>query len=589
MKFVHFSKKHKYIAAVAGGIFFILLIVGNIIAAKYKAIIQRTLPVAVAEATDSLYHISVKRVSINLLNRRITLRGVHIEVDSAIMRRQKLDSSAKKNYYDIKIPRLQISGIMWDKLTGGEGYSCAEFSLKNPQITIVHTPKALTRYRKVKKRAAVKDFSAGEVVVNNATIKYISDTADTTRQFTFSRCHILLNNWLYNQESLQDSSRVLLAQSAIFKIGKFLFYPPGSFYQLSVENITYTTESDKLTAANLKYLPRIPEDECWKRMPEQKELYSIVLPTIELAGINREKLLYYKELHIDAIYLNNSEIKIAMNRLLPENTKSKMGRFPNQLIQKIKMPLAIKNVVLNNGKITYAETSEKTGKTASIVFEKLDGTIKNITNIQQLVINNSSCIAQMECKLNNKTDVQAMFNLSLADSSGAFSAGLKIHSLQGRQISEQTKAFSLLEVRSLNMKSLELQVSGNEHAAEGKFKMHYSNLGIKMLKDTSKLPENQKRKGLISFIANNMILYSANPMPGEALRTVNTYVERDQSKSFFNLVWKNILYGVRETTIRDMDVIRWLQKNEQKQQQKPPQDKKRKKIFNRNEINKEPQ
>lgn len=52
-------------------------------------------------------------------------------------------------------------------------------------------------------------------------------------------------------------------------------------------------------------------------------------------------------------------------------------------------------------------------------------------------------------------------------------------------------------------------------------------------------------------------------MPGEEVRKVQTKVERDELKSFFNLVWKSILQGVQETVIRDMEVIDWIRNNEQ--------------------------
>ena len=52
-------------------------------------------------------------------------------------------------------------------------------------------------------------------------------------------------------------------------------------------------------------------------------------------------------------------------------------------------------------------------------------------------------------------------------------------------------------------------------------------------------------------------------MPGEEVRKVQTKVERDEMKSFFNLVWKNILQGVQNTAIRDLEVIDWIRNNEQ--------------------------
>lgn len=579
MRLPSLTKKQKRITGVLSVILVLLLIGGNIIAYRYKKIIEKALPQAVADATDSLYHISVKRVSINLLNRRITLHDVNIWADTAIINQQKKDSTAKPNYYKMSIPKLQVSGIMWDKLTGGEGYSCGTFILRRPQISIYKTNKALT-VRNVKQHNVTREFSAGKIQVNNAKITYIFGSIDEIKKLNISNLRIKLLNWSYDNKSLSDSTRFLLSDNGEIEAGQISYEPPHSFYRFSVQNIKYNSNDNKLTANDLKMKLKVSEEVFLSSHEEQKEIYDIHFPNIELNNLDRLKLSRDKELHISDIYLNHSKIRISLNRLLPENTKSKMGRFPNQLLQKMKLPLDIRKITINNASVTYTETSEKTNKQASIIFDKLNGNVTNITNIPTYLETDNNCIARFNCKLNGNTDVSTIFNLSLTDKQGAFAMNMDIAGLQGRQLTQQTKAFALLEVRALNMKNMTMELTGNELSAKSNFVMLYNNLSIKMLTDENKLLKDKKKKRFISFIANNMILYSANPMPGTQPRRINTYVERDEMKSFFNLIWQNILYGVRETTIRDMEIIRWLQKNE-KEKKENNRERKLKEILKR--------
>ncbi len=579
MRLPSLTKKQKRFAGVISVILVILFIGGNIIAYRYKKIIEKALPQAVADATDSLYHISVKRVSINLLNRRITLHNVNIWADTTIINQQKRDSTAKPNYYKMSIPKLQVSGIMWDKLTGGEGYSCGTFILKRPKISIYKTNKALTVHN-VTQHTITREFSADKIQVNNAKITYIFGATDTVKRLDIINLKVKLWNWSYNDESLSDSTRFLLSEHGEIEAGQITYEPPNSFYRFSVKNTKYSSRNNKLTASDLKMKLKVSEEVFLKNREEQKEIYDIHFPTIELDNMDRLKLSKDKELHISDIYLNHSKIAISLNRLLPENTKSKMGRFPNQLLQKMKLPVNIRKITINNAAVTYTETSEKTHKQASIIFDKLNGNITNVTNIPAYLKIDNNCIARFNCKLNGYTDVSTIFNLSLTDKQGAFAMNMDIAGLQGRQLTEQTKAFALLEIRALNMKSMTMQLTGNELSAKSNFAMLYNNLSIKMLTDENKLLKDKKKKRFISFIANNMILFSANPMPGEQPRRINTYVERDEMKSFFNLIWQNILYGVRETTIRDMEIIRWLQKNE-KEKKENNRERKLKEILKR--------
>ena len=124
--------------------------------------------------------------------------------------------------------------------------------------------------------------------------------------------------------------------------------------------------------------------------------------------------------------------------------------------------------------------------------------------------------------------------------------------LQGRQINEQTKAFTNVEIKSFNMKSMNLQLTGDEHQAHGSFTMLYNNLGIRILKKPENIEDGKRKKGLLTFIANNMVLYSNNPMPGEEVRKVQTKVERDEMKSFFNLVSSDRLDSMSSSRQRNL-------------------------------------
>jgi hypothetical protein len=61
---------------------------------------------------------------------------------------------------------------------------------------------------------------------------------------------------------------------------------------------------------------------------------------------------------------------------------------------------------------------------------------------------------------------------------------------------------------------------------------------------------------LLSFLANKILLYPANPMPGEATRTATTAIRRQPNRSFFNLIWSNIYEGIKATAIRNTELAK---------------------------------
>ena len=56
-----------------------------------------------------------------------------------------------------------------------------------------------------------------------------------------------------------------------------------------------------------------------------------------------------------------------------------------------------------------------------------------------------------------------------------------------------------------------------------------------------------KKKGLISFFANTLLIIDNNPTPGSPLRVAAAAFVRPAQASFFNLMWKTIFEGIKTT------------------------------------------
>jgi len=72
-------------------------------------------------------------------------------------------------------------------------------------------------------------------------------------------------------------------------------------------------------------------------------------------------------------------------------------------------------------------------------------------------------------------------------------------------------------------------------------------------------------KPLVSFLANNLVIYSDNPMQGDSVRSVNTYLKRDPQKSFFSLIWKNIYQGLEKTVVKNKKIEELAKKKGKKE------------------------
>jgi hypothetical protein len=139
-----------------------------------------------------------------------------------------------------------------------------------------------------------------------------------------------------------------------------------------------------------------------------------------------------------------------------------------------------------------------------------------------------------------KLDVQFRFDLLAAD--GAYSYKGKLAAMDGRALNQITKPLGMLEIRKGNIKEMEFDVKANDRIATGKMKLAFNDLSIKLLKrEKDRLVKN----GLMSFLANAIIIRPDNPTESGVLITAPIQYERSLAASFFKFTWKALFSGIK--------------------------------------------
>ena len=72
----------------------------------------------------------------------------------------------------------------------------------------------------------------------------------------------------------------------------------------------------------------------------------------------------------------------------------------------------------------------------------------------------------------------------------------------------------------------------------------YKDLYLEALKKNNDKPGKIKKRKLLSFIGNVLLIKNSNPSGGKAPRRETFGSERNDHQPFFSLVWKTIFIGV---------------------------------------------
>ena len=143
-----------------------------------------------------------------------------------------------------------------------------------------------------------------------------------------------------------------------------------------------------------------------------------------------------------------------------------------------------------------------------------------------------------------KLDVNFKFDLAAKD--GAFSYSGVLENMDGKALNRVTKPLGLVRVNSGDIKKLEFNIAANDQLAKGKVSFAYNDLSVALLKRV-KGEDRLVKQGLMSFLANALIINSDNPNADGIFITAPILYQRVDTASFFSFIWKTLFQGIKHS------------------------------------------
>lgn len=518
----------------------------------WKGLLDKQLSRSVKESSDSLYTLAYKEIHVNLLTGSVGIENVVLLPDSAVYARMVAEQRAPTTVYNAQMSYLRISGMNIIRYFLDKQVDASAFVIKDPEITIIDDQRSIdtTPKRSLYEslHGNIRSFSVGRIDLSDTKLTFTQIKKDSSKVITqLEGVNVKVRGLEIDSISERDPARFLYARNFDLELDKWDYRTPDSLYWLHVNGIRYNAVEREMNVSEIKLDPRYDKADFDKKIITQKDRYQLVFRELRLQGIPFISLLQRQELFIKRMDINGGELNIYRNRGLPMPPGNKLGQFPNQLLQKLQMPLHIDTVRAKGVDISYTELHPESGDPGRIDFHNAGGIFRNITNVDSLVAREDRCVADLHAILMQTGKLRAHFDFSLTDTTGAFAVSGQLNGMDGKEFNQVTMALGNIRIRSAVISELQFRFQGNERSASGTLKLLYSNLKIAMLGDEEDKNGNKRKRGLASFLANLLAIKNENPSPGEAVRVVKPAFRRDIQKSFFNLIWKTIFTGVKQT------------------------------------------
>lgn len=521
----------------------------------WKGVLDKELRRYVAESSDSLYTLAYGKIDLNLLTGSLAIQHVALVPDSSVYQRLVQEKRAPSTLYNASMSQLRISRMKLWRYFIGKQVDAGSLIISDPEIVItedrrsVDTGQQRSFYEAINKN--IRSFDIGQISLQQTRLIYTQIGEDSSKQVTrLENLDVQIRGLQIDSISQKDPTRFLYARNFDINLDKWDYRTPDSLYWLHVNKISFHAIERSLDIGEVRLDPRYSREEFDKKIAYQHDRYELSFRNIRLEGLPRVRLLQ-KKILVNKVFINGGQFHAYRNRGIPMPPGDKYGQFPNQLLAKLEIPLRIDTLTASNVDVSYTELNPENGQLGKIQFQRAGGTFRHITNIDSLVARNSHCVADLHAILMQSGKIKAHFDFKLGAEDGAFAVSGQLNDMDGREFNPASKPLGMLEIRSARINQMDFSFLGNERSAGGTLKFRYSNLRIAMLKE-EKDGKGSGRKGLASLLANIMAIHNENPSPGEALRVVKPRFTRDPKKSFFNLIWKTIFVGIKQTVGTEM-------------------------------------
>jgi hypothetical protein len=530
---------------------FVLITIGLIIlSAKWKPVLSQKIKEGVYNGSKHLYKIDFKSLNLNVLTGSASLGYVTLIPDSNVLDSLKAINQAPANVLEINLKKLEVKHVGILTAYFKKRIDIKTIILEKPSINVIFNKvkkqenEDKTLYQSISK--SLKSIHIKEIKIKDADVDYINKSKVKTTKNSLKHLNISIKDFLLDSLSHQDTTRFYLTKDIIFDIAGYNSITKDKMYKMTIDSISGSIKTKKITISNFKLQPLFKELEFARKYQVQKDRYDLKFNKIEFEDFDFLELSSDQKIYAKALKIGPGNVEVFMSRESPPPPGLDKGQnYPHIALKRLEIPAEINTVSLKNINLKYSEYNPASKKIGYVEFKQLQGDILNVTNDTLALAKNNHALAKFKTLLMGSGNLSVNIDFNLTSPSGAFAYSGSLGNFNLKDLNPLSKSLGLVEIESGNIKQIHFDVKGDWRTAKGSMGMLYNNLKIKLLSDNID-GEGTKKKILLSFLANQLLVKNDNPSKGESARMTQMSNTRINSASFFNLMWKTLFVGIKD-------------------------------------------
>lgn len=552
----HKYKTLKWIAAAILILFAILSATAWFLNVKSRPILTEQIKTLLYKSTDSLYTISFTNVSTNILTGSATLQNVKISADTVRYRKLIALKRAPNNLYTVTLKKLVVKHFHPLTLYRSQKLQIEEVLFDKPEVLMMNRqfdfnenrpPRPIkSPYAFISKN--LKEFSIKTIRFQDASFKYINRNVDVLNVFAIDDLNITLQDLLVDSTSADDPDRIYLLKDVIINLKDYQYQTPNKMYNIKLNQLDFRASTGRLSINKFELQPLYDEMEFGEVAGYSVDRYHIQMSNIALNGIDLPVYVSKQELRAKEMNIANGFVSVFNNDNGQQHKtgEKRTGRFPHQLLQKYAPPVLVEKINLKDVDVSYSVYNTESQQRGKISFENTSGVFKNVTNLDKIKAINPLMDVNLNTFLLGQGSLNLNFQFNLTAPKGDFLYNGILHSFNARVLNQITKPLGLVRINRGIVDKLKFNFTADNNGAKGKVDFYYYDLSVALMRnDPSK--DHLVTRGLLSILANALIIKSENPDRDGKFTSANVDYQKPENTSFFSLIWRSLFIGIKNS------------------------------------------
>lgn len=319
-------------------------------------------------------------------------------------------------------------------------------------------------------------------------------------------------------------------------------------YFLTTRDFAYRTQFYKLTVGFLKLnknkaqisnfamKPLVSRAQFIKMIPVERDLYDITASQITAVG-TWDLFSRNKSINASHVIIQSADANIFRSKIPKDDPKEKP--LYSRMLRSIKIPMMINNLDLKNSVLVYEEDTPQSAGPGKLTFSDFNMNVKNL-NSAKIKGRPTKVDININCSFMKLAPLSVNWNFDVADQRDRFTISGRTLNLSAEGINPFIRPY-LHVTATGTIQEMIFNFSGNPKGLNGRFNLKHKDLKVAILDKN-----NNEKKGFLTAVANLLVKSNSGKLPQDVFIED---VERDPTKSFFNLFWRGIEQGLKKTLI----------------------------------------